>query len=327
MIENSVIEIGAELDKDPDIKSLTITDDIFKLILDQWYSGNKEELRIWLNRIPELLYKFGTREWANENFNTHYACTHGCRYCYAWNEAYQRKRSYWQNWGKKMTLRDYWDKSWMTRKENYIIMYPTTHDITPEIMDKAFIAIQNMLDANIDVLLVSKPHIEVMTALVDKFSDYVKNSPKILPRFSISTNDNELLSFWETGAPRFEERIDCLKLLFNKGFETSVSMEPFFPAKNLNGLDQISVFKQLVKELLKYVRDTLWIGMMNHIPKLICRGRDLKIDEKRSLEHLLLFYKCDNIYDLIQQFYNNPKIRWKESIKKLFINYILEVSI
>lgn len=307
----------------PQVNSLTINDDVFDFILNQWVSGKRHEIKTWLSLIKEKNYKFGTKEWADDNFNTHYACNHGCWYCYAWCEAYQRRRSYWENWGKKMERRKYSNKAWITRKNGYTIMYPTTHDIVPEIMHVSFQAIRNMLKANINVLVVSKPHIEVIESIIDEFSDYREGQPKITLRFSISTNNNELIDFWERGAPKYEERLKCLKIAFKNGFNTSVSMEPFFPAKKDKKLTRIENFISLVNQLLKNVRGTLWIGMMNHVPVNVQRGVNLNMQEKKMIQDLNKFYRFENIYKLMLTLHSNNKIKWKESIKKKMINHIL----
>lgn len=83
----------------------------------------------------------------------------------------------------------------------------------------------------------------------------------------------------------------------------------------------------LVKFLLKCVSDTLWIGMMNYLPKNVngqykLRGRSLTANEISKVEELRAFYSLEDIKKMILQLYDEPKIRWKESIKKMMINHI-----
>jgi len=305
------------------LKSLTVTDEIFQFILDKWFSSERQQIVQWLSSINDFKYKFGTKEWADDNFNTHYACKHACWYCYAWSEAYQRKRSYCKDWGKKMERRDYWDKGWKTRKNGYTIMYPTTHDILPDIMDDCFHAIKNMLKANINVLLVSKPHFEVIKKLVNLFKNYRSGQPKITLRFTIGTNNSRLLSFWEPNAPSFEERFKSLQYAYKEGFYTSVSMEPFFPPLKDPEESNIKTFIPLVEQLLPFVRGTLWLGKMNHIPVNVQRGKPLTTYQKEKITSLKIFYRWGNIYSLLQHFHLNNKVMWKESIKKSFIEKIV----
>jgi len=308
----------------PKIKSLTITDRIFQFIIKEWFSNKRKKISRWLSNINEFNFKFGTKEWADENFNTHYACKNACWYCYAWNEAYQRQRDYYKDWGNRMTLRKYWNKGWQKREDGYTIMYPTTHDIVPETINESFQAIQKMLKANINVLFVSKPHFEVIKELINTFSDYKTGQPKIILRFTISTNDDKALSFWEPNAPKFEERLKSLKYAYQYGFYTSISMEPFFPAKNSSNKTDIDNFILLVKKLLNFIKGTLWIGKMNHIPVNVQRGIPLSKFEKQKINYLRKFYGIDNIKNLVYQLYNLEKIRWKESIKKDIINLIID---
>ena len=325
MIENILKRSTEELTLQdlPHITSLTITDEIFQFILDGWFSTKRPQIKKWLSNIREFNYKFGTKEWADENFNTHYACKHACWYCYAWCEAYQRQRDYRKDWGNRMERRDYWNKGWQTREDGYTIMYPTTHDILPEIMEEAFQAIRNMLEANINLLMVSKPHFEVIKNLVDSFPNYKTGQPKITLRFTIGTDNNGLLSFWEPNAPDFEERFKSLQYAYEKGFYTSVSMEPFFPPKNDTTEKDVDRFIGLVEKLLPYVKGTLWIGKMNHIPVNVQRGQPLTDSQKSKIIALKEFYKWANIYDLVKYFYSNDKVKWKESIKKSFMEKIL----
>ena len=88
MIDNPILSNSYDV-------PLAITDEIFHFILLHYFSDHSAEIKKWITKFKEINFKFGTREWADDNFNTHYACIHGCRYCYAWCEAYQRKRSYW----------------------------------------------------------------------------------------------------------------------------------------------------------------------------------------------------------------------------------------
>lgn len=308
--------------------SIIISDTIFDYILEKLFSNDIMNIRSKLQYAKEIIYKFGTKEWADKNFNTHYACMHACWNCYAWNEAYQRQRQYWKDWGVMMTKRSLWNKKWKKRENNYWIMYPTTHDIIPKIMDECFQAIQHMLDANINVLCVTKPCKKVVNALIKRFLEYRKDQPRIKIRMTIGTDDDTLLSFWEPKAPSFQERFESLKVVFEAGYETSVSCEPFYPCVQRKGIDlEIKDFENFVVKLLPYVKETLWIGMMNHIPVICQRGKILTDFQKDIVFRLKDFYNLENIKYLIRVFYKNKKIRWKESIKKIIISSIMNSKI
>lgn len=309
-------------------ESIIITDPLFDYILDKLFSDDVIKIKYILQNSKEILYKFGTKEWADQNFNSHYACLYACWNCYAWNEAYQRQRHYWEDWGVMMTKRSIWNKKWKKRENNYWIMYPTTHDILPEIMNECFQVIQNMLDANINVLWVTKPCKRVVKGLIKRFPEYRKGHPRIKIRMTIGTDDDMQLSFWEPKAPSFQERYESLKIAFEAGYETSVSCEPFYPCLLSKGSQsEIENFEKFVLKLLPYVKETIWIGIMNHIPVMRQRGENLTEFQKYLIFSLKNFYNYDNIKYLIRKFYKIKKIRWKESIKKIVISLILNSGI
>ncbi|KKK65407.1 hypothetical protein LCGC14_2974430, partial [marine sediment metagenome] len=68
-------------------------------------------------------------------------------------------------------------------------------------------------------------------------------------RFTITSIDNNLLSFWEPNAPLFEERLESLIHSFEKGYKTSISVEPFLD------LDPFL----LIDELAPFVTESIWI--------------------------------------------------------------------
>ena len=68
--------------------------------------------------------------------------------------------------------------------------------------------------------------------------------------------DNDILHYWEPGAPLFEERLTSLRYAFEAGYDTSVSAEPMLDSKNA-----VALFKTLEP----YVTDSIWLGKMNHM--------------------------------------------------------------
>lgn len=109
-------------------------------------------------------------------------------------------------------------------KKHYegVVMFPTTHDIVPGTLEFCLTALGNLLKAGNRVLVVSKPHLECVKAIGERFADYVTPSPNdsvLELRFTIGTDNERLLKFWEN-APSFEERFQCLKYAFERGFAT-----------------------------------------------------------------------------------------------------------
>jgi DNA repair photolyase len=71
--------------------------------------------------------------------------------------------------------------------------------------------------------------------------------------------DDGILSFWEPNAPKYEERKVCLAYARNRGFRTSVSMEPMLDTPNI---------ESMIKDLDPLVSEDIWLGTMNHITEI-----------------------------------------------------------
>ena len=201
--------------------------------------------------------KTGTREWADVNVNIITGCEHACRYCYAAEMALKRFH--------RIAALDEWANPELRPKEvskrrmkcKGRIMFPTTHDITPQFLDECVTVLRKLLAAKNEVLIVSKPHLECVERLCRELAAYKK---KIVYRFTIGAMDDELLRFWEPGAPAFAERLAALKHAHAQGFRTSVSAEPM--------LDVPHAF-ELYEALAPFVTDTIWFGKMNDVRRRV----------------------------------------------------------
>lgn len=139
------------------------------------------------------------------------------------------------------------------RKRKGVIMFPSSHDISPKNADSCIFVLEKMLKAENDVLVVSKPHLEVIEKMCKQFQQY---RDQILFRFTIGSTDDDTLKFWEPFAPDFDERLASLQYAFTQGFQTSVSAEPSLDTNT----------EELVDLLFSYITNTLWIGKANHVP-------------------------------------------------------------
>jgi len=185
------------------------------------------------------------------------------------------------------------------RKYSGTVMFPTTHDICPEILDKALSTLQNLLDAKNEVLVVTKPHLECVVAICEKFKD----NKNLSFRFTIGSSNNDILQTWEPGATLFEERFECLQHAFGLGFSTSISIEPI--------LDVFGV-ESLVETLKPFVTDTIWLGKMNRVS-----SRSYDIDPS-EIERIKSEQTRDNLISLRDKL-DYPMIRWSELTKR-FLN-------
>ncbi|GAG87580.1 unnamed protein product, partial [marine sediment metagenome] len=72
----------------------------------------------------------------------------------------------------------------------------------------------------------------------------------------------------------------------------------------------------MVYELLPYINDTIWIGKMNRINQRV----DTSKWEKKDFKYLDMVKESQTdefIEDMYNEFKDNKKVKWKDSIKKL----------
>lgn len=251
---------------------------------------------------------FGTKEWAEVNFNFINGCEHDCKYCYSKEMAirFERKSpSTWKN--EELRIRD------LTKPitiKNKLVMFPSSHDITPKYLDESISIIERLLLLGNTVLIVTKPHLECIEKICDTF---IERKNKILFRFTIGSSDSKILKFWEPGAPSFETRLASLKLAFELGHNTSVSCEPMLDFE----------IEKLVNQILPYISDSIWIGNANFLLK---RLRTNGVDDPATLQKAIDLVKwqsnAKNILKLYDLYKHNNKIMWKDSIQKIIDKHI-----
>ena len=242
----------------------------------------------------------GTLEWAVANKNCLQGCSHGCRYCYTRAMALRFNRTTREDWEHPVLNEDEANKR--PTKKKGTIMFPTTHDILPEFLEPEIEVIRRLLAVGNNVLIVSKPHLECIQAICKEFTEYKDN---ILFRFTIGCFDDDILGYWEPRAPHFLERFASLKHAFQDGYQTSVSCEPMLDSDNMC---------EMFEMLEPLVTDGIWIGKMNKIrTRVPCETEEdalriTRIEEGQTDD------KIRNIYKRLK---NEPKVRWKESIKEV----------
>jgi len=242
----------------------------------------------------------GTKEWADSNVNCYLGCSNDCRYCYAKMMAFRFKRKNTKNWKHMVPNQKNIEKGYKKRKGR--IMFPTSHDITDESFNNCMIVLRKLVNSKNKVLVTTKPMYKYIVKICNLFQNYKEF---IQFRFTITSIDNSLLNFWEPGAPSFNERFNSLKFSFNRGFKTSISIEPF--------LDEDPFI--LVELLIPYVTESIWIGKMNYLSRQNLseeeKNQYSRISEINSKENLRIILKKAEKYDL-------SYLRIKDSI----INYL-----
>jgi len=243
----------------------------------------------------------GTKEWASHSLNCSLGCSHGCHYCYAKANASRFNRKKPEDWTTEEISMAAVKKSY--GRKNGVIMFPTAHDITPGTLEPCLHVLKKLLDAGNEVLVVSKPHYPCIERLC---RELYHHKDRILFRFTIGSADDEVLKFWEPGAPPFRERLGALKLAYHHGFKTSVSCEPMLD-------DHIGRVVAAVKD---HVTDAVWLGKANKLASRLSLNRAPAevVEAGRKLEAA---QNDDRIREIYETFRSYPQVKWKDSIKQV----------
>lgn len=244
---------------------------------------------------------FGTKEWSDSSANFVTGCENDCLYCYAKAMAIRFKRATIDSWKTPIIREAQLEKK--IGKKKGTIMFPSTHDLHPEHLCYIIPFLGKLLAPGNNVLIVSKPRLEVIKTICSTFPQY---RDQILFRFTIGSTNDEILKFWEPGAPLFGERIRCLIHAWLHEFKTSVSCEPMLG-------EYIDI---VVDEARKFVTDSIWLGKMNDpTSRLRINGHsNIPSEFKDGIRYWM---NDKNIFDLYERYHDDPMIKWKESIKKI----------
>lgn len=244
----------------------------------------------------------GTGEWATETWNLQSGCRNRCAYCYAEGMAVRFKRKTPESWGTP----DINSRKANQRfgKTSGRIMFPSTHDIDEHNIDVCVTALKKMLAAGNSVLIVSKPRLDCIRQLCDELSGH---KDQITFRFTIGSADDTVLAAWESGAPAFAERLVCLKLAFDAGFQTSVSCEPMLDAR----VDQV------IEAARPFVNDSIWLGKANQLRQAVAMNRPGDQKVKALADALISVMTDEFVKGLYARYRDDTVIKFKDSIKKV----------
>jgi DNA repair photolyase len=238
----------------------------------------------------------GTKEWADYNVNCIRGCNNNCRYCYAKIMAKRFGRSTDNTWKNMEVKEDMVCKSFKKRPGR--VMFPSTHDIfdISPFKEACFTVLRKLLESENDILITTKPRFGIIQDIDLQFGHY---KDQMQFRFTITSDNDRRLKFWEPNAPRFKERLASLKYAFRKRFKTSVSIEPFLdydPTK-------------LVEKIAPFTTESIWIGRMNYIPR-----NNLSKEEETYYNEIRKNYETSHLWEIYIRLKGNPKIRFKDSI-------------
>ncbi|NNK58071.1 MAG: hypothetical protein HKP44_12250 [Desulfofustis sp.] len=241
----------------------------------------------------------GTREWAVAEINCNIGCPHDCRYCYARVAALKKGLiDSGSDWSRTRIIEAEVESSRPLYGGQ--VMFPTAHDIVEDNLDEALQVVSRLLEAGNKVLIVSKPSRCCIKEICDRFS---RQRSQILFRFTITSRNSDILSFWEPGAPAYQERLESLQQAFKSGFQTSVSIEPMLDLEDVQGM---------IGEIEPYVSHSIWIGKLNRIEE---RVQIVTPEVAAEVERIRHQQQDRNIIDLYEALNERPLVRWKESIK------------
>ena len=255
--------------------------------------------------------KTGTREWSEHSENIGLGCSNGCLYCYARAAALRRKQ---------IGNPDEWRTEKITRavslgpypQRSGVIMYPTTHDITPAYLDASIVALRAMLEAGNRVLIVTKPRLDCIQRLVKELAPY---KDRILFRFTITTLTHATSTYWEPGAPTPAERMVRRIHAWDRGFQTSVSVEPLLGGSATG----IEIFRAVAP----HVTEKVWIGKLND-PWRRVQEIDVLPDCRRRIGAIEKAQRDFIMIDLYNALKSSDKIAWKDSIRQVIDRHIKE---
>lgn len=238
----------------------------------------------------------GTREWADYNVNCIKGCSNNCRYCYAKMMAKRFGRCTEDTW-KDMVIND---KAVANAYGKYKgrVMFPSSHDIVdePAVIEACLAVIKKLLESGNETLITTKPKLSITKKVIEQFRSF---NDQIQFRFTITSLNDQLISFWEPNAPTYEERLASLKYAFKKGFKTSVSIEPFLDYEP----------QKLVYALAPYSTESIWLGPMNYIPK-----HGLKNGERQRYVEIRKNYEINHLRDVYRDLVDFPLIKFKDSL-------------
>lgn len=255
-----------------------------------------------IDNRKSTIKKTGTREWAASNINIQLGCEHDCRYCYARSNAVRFKWTTCERWSSPIINQQAVDQNY--GKKRGVVMFPSSHDITPSNISECLVVILKLLDAGNQVLIVSKPHIDcimLMCHCLDKYKERIEF------RFTIGSMRDDVLKFWEPGAPGFDDRLRCLQYAHYGNYKTSVSAEPY--------LDDC--IEHLYIRCFPYITESFWIGLLRQFNHRVDR-KPISVEQMYDyVKPLLACQQKNPVRRLYEKMNGRPLVRWKDSIREM----------
>lgn len=273
-----------------------------------------------MQKVKSEKLPFGTKEFAESNFNYMNHCEMNCLYCYAKVFAVRFNRIQSPEEWKEMTPNmEVINANY--RKRQGRIMFPSAHNITSNGFKYCVIVLKKLLKAGNNVLIVSKPEPDYPCIL--KLQQILQPyRSQVEFRLTITSNNQKRIDFWEPRASSFDERLEALLTTSLYGYKTSVNIEPYLDKNPITLIKKVAPFSQ-----------EIWWGFMNWInwlPKINPILDQALLKEK--MQYIKEISSWSNVQKIVENLKQLPeetrtKIRFKDSIKRMYRNKGLEVKI
>jgi hypothetical protein len=251
----------------------------------------------------EAINKAGNYLWAAATVDIQLGCEHDCRYCCARHDAVTRfSRCSRQAWTMPLIDAARIDRDYPLYPGP--VMFPSTHDITPKNINESLVVMRKLLEAGNEILIVTKPTLACVQLICEALRPW---KSKVTYRFTIGSISEEVLAFWEPGAPNYEQRIKSLSCAYYEGYKTSVSCIPYLDAWPLH----------VYAACEPYLSESFWIG------KILRWGSRLDLtgvtNEQlaRFVEPLKTAQSDQFVRALAAVTQGKARIRWKDSIQEV----------
>lgn len=251
--------------------------------------------------------KTGTYEWSDATMNVSKGCSNGCIYCYACANAVRRK---WVMDHREWTKEDVIPVGRLRRRlpsvSGKVVMFPSNHDITDVTLPRYLEGLSDLILKGHKVLVVSKPRLRLIKQVADRADEMGGN---VEFRFTIGSVYDDVLRFWEPNAPTCRERMDCAEYTRERGFSTSISVEPM--------LDDVSPVQ--IVDWSEGIADTVWIGLPRSLPTRLKLNGFITGPHRLSpffeAAHALLANLNNSLPAIYNELKDNPRVMWKDSVQ------------
>jgi hypothetical protein len=246
--------------------------------------------------------KTGAYEWGGTMLTVVDGCEHNCRYGYCREMAVRYGRCTIDEWSKMKIRKKEIDKKRPLYK-NQPVFFQSASDITPSVLSECLVVLRRLLDSGNQVLIVTKPHWQCITIICEAYQDF---KSQIMFRFTIGSQNDDVLKFWEPGASNFAERLSCLEYAFHKGFRTSVSCEPY--------LDPYVIYTYTACK--PFITDSFWVGMLRKFDQRVDLTGVTQEQIDRFVKPLKAAQRLDVVKSIHRLLDGQPYIQWKDSIRE-----------